>query len=145
MGIIRNVITGVVGVGIVSAGAFALDTTTRDESGVIVEAGDLGVFDFQVGDCLTDLPGGNGEVGQAIGTPCSEPHEFEVFAETYLPDTSEILPTNISEQGDEFCLSQFRPFVGVDFDYSVLGITTLVPTKESWASGDKELTCLISE
>jgi hypothetical protein len=143
LGVIRNVITGIVGVGIVSAGAFALDATTRDESGVIVESGELGVFDFQVGDCIADLP--TGEVNKAVGTPCSEPHQFEVFAETYLSNASETLPADIEVQADEFCISEFDQFVGLPLEESVLNFSWLVPTSESWATGDKEITCLIHE
>lgn len=143
MSIIRNIITGVVGVGIVSAGAWALDNTTRDDTGVIVEAGDLGVFNFAVGDCLTDFPTG-GSIDKATGTPCTQPHEYEVYAETYLADESETVPADVSEQTSEFCLSKFEGFVGLSYDASTLEFTSLYPTPDSWAGGDKELTCLIT-
>ncbi len=143
MSIIRNVITGIVGVGIVSAGAWALDTTTRDEAGIIVESGDLGVFNFSVGDCLTDFPAG-GSIDKATGTPCTEPHEYEVYAETYLADESETVPADIREQASDFCLSSYKSFVGLAYDDSTLAVTNLYPTADSWVGGDKELTCLIS-
>ncbi len=143
MGIIRTVITGVVGVGIVSAGAWALDETTRNDQGAIVESGDLGVFDFKVGDCLIDLPSG-GSVGKATGVPCSDPHQFEVYAETFLGDEVETLPKDISDQASEFCSPEFEKFVGLDYDNSVLMFTTLYPTQESWDGGDKEISCLIA-
>lgn len=142
MSIVRNIITGVVGVGIISAGAWALDETKRDDSGAIVESGDLGVFNFVVGDCLTGMPEGS-SIDKATGTPCDQPHEFEVYAETYLSNDSETVPTDIETQADEFCLENFEPFVGLPYQDSALGFMTLVPTAESWEQGDKELTCLI--
>ena len=143
MGIIRNVITGVVGVGIVSAGAWALDNTTRNESGVIVEAGELGVFNFKVGDCITDMPPG-GNIGKATGTPCTQPHEYEVYAETFMANDSETLPADISKQANEFCLSRFQVFVGLPYDSSKLAVASIYPTADSWVGGDKEFTCLVS-
>jgi hypothetical protein len=142
MSIVRNIITGVVGVGIVSAGAWALDNTTRDENGVIVEQGDLGVFNFEVGDCITGMPEGS-SIEKATGTPCTQPHEYEVYAETYLADESEEVPADIVSQGEEFCLSRFEPFVGLAYDQSKLGYSVLYPTAETWAKGDKEFTCLV--
>ena len=47
MSMITRFIIGVAGVGIVSAGAFALDMTTRDENGAIIQEGELGVFSFK--------------------------------------------------------------------------------------------------
>ena len=44
MSMIRYIITGVAGVGIVSAGALAYDQTTRDDNGSIIQEGELGVF-----------------------------------------------------------------------------------------------------
>jgi hypothetical protein len=143
MSIIRNVITGVVGVGIVSAGAWALDETTRNDQGAIVESGELGVFSFVVGDCITGL-GAAGEVESATGVPCTDPHEFEVYSETFLTDSSETLPTDIEAKADEYCYGQFSSFVGLDYESSKLDFTYIYPTEESWAGGDKEITCMIT-
>ena len=143
MSIIRNVITGVVGVGIVSAGAWALDNTTRDDQGAIVQSGELGVFNFAVGDCITDVIPGD-TLDKATGVPCSEGHEYEVYAETFLSDSSETVPADIDKQADEFCYSKFQAFVGLDYESSKLNLMSLYPSPESWQGGDKELTCLIT-
>jgi hypothetical protein len=143
MGILRSVITGVVGVGIISAGAWALDNTKRDESGTIVQAGELGVFNFKVGDCITGMPAGS-SIDKATGTPCKGSHEQEVYAETYLADESETAPADLKSQADQFCLSMFEQFVGLSYDESALEIVTIYPTPDSWKAGDKEFTCLVS-
>jgi hypothetical protein len=142
MSIVRNIITGVVGVGIVSAGAWALDNTKRDDNGAIVESGDLGVFNFAVGDCITGMPEG-ATIDKATGTPCDQPHEYEVYAETYLDSESSDVPADISEQANAFCMSKFKTFVGLTYEESTLGFSSIYPTSDSWAQGDKELTCLI--
>lgn len=143
MSIVRNIITGVVGVGIVSAGAWALDETTRNDQGAIVESGELGVFSFVVGDCITGLDAA-GEIESATGVPCTDPHEYEVYSETFLTDSSETVPADIETQADEYCYSQFSSFVGLDYESSKLDFTYIYPTEESWAGGDKEITCMIT-
>jgi hypothetical protein len=144
MSIVRNIITGVVGVGIVSAGVWALDNTKRDESGTIVEAGELGVFNFAVGDCITDLPD-TGEIDKATGVPCGESHEYEVYAETFIDSDSEEVPADMSDQADVFCYGEFTKFVGLTYEESTLEFMTLFPSPESWKGGDQEISCLISE
>jgi hypothetical protein len=143
MSIVRNVITGVVGVGIVSAGAWALDETTRNDQGAIVESGELGVFSFVVGDCITGLSD-SGTIESATGVPCSDKHEYEVYSETFLSDDSQTVPADIEAQADEYCYGQFSSFVGLDYESSKLDFTYIYPTEESWAGGDREITCMIT-
>ncbi len=139
---ISRIITGVAGIGIVSAGAFALDQTTRDESGSIIQEGELGVFSFKIGDCVTGLT--NQEtIEKATGVPCSQPHEVEVYAETFFQDDSETIPANFVANGEEYCYNEFSRFVGLSYDASTLDFSVLHPTPESWESGDREITCLI--
>lgn len=142
MSIVRNIITGVVGVGIVSAGAWTLDETTRNDQGAIVQEGELGVFNFVVGDCITNLADAD-TIDKATGVPCSQPHEYEVYSETFLSDNSETLPTDIETQAGEYCMSQFASYVGIDYNSSGLDFTALFPTQESWTGGDKEITCML--
>jgi hypothetical protein len=142
MGMVSRFITGVAGIGIVSAGAFAFDQTTRDDSGAIIQEGDLGVFSFKIGDCINDLGEGS-TIEKARGVPCSEPHEAEVYAETFITDSSESRPANFNDNADEYCLAQFPRFVGISYDSSKLDATYLTPSEESWLEGDREITCLI--
>lgn len=144
MSIVRNIISGVVGVGIISAGAWALDNTKRDDNGSIVEAGELGVFNFKVGDCITDLPD-SGEIYKATGVPCGDPHEYEVYAETFLESEDEEVPSNMSDQAQRFCYGEFTTFVGLTYEESTLELMSLYPSSDSWKGGDKEISCLISE
>ena len=40
------------------------------------------------------------------------------------------------------CLLYFKNYVGKDYVESIVDITTLSPTVESWDSGDREVACL---
>jgi hypothetical protein len=144
MSMIRYIITGVAGVGIVSAGALAYDQTTRDDNGSIIKEGELGVFSFKIGDCIKDVKEG-ASLDQATGVPCSESHQMEVYAETFIEDSSEARPTDFDKQGDEYCYQEFTRFVGISYEDSKLDFTYLTPSDDSWKEGDREITCLIKD
>ncbi len=141
MSTIRNVmISGLAGVGIVTAGTFALDNTTRNDSGVIVEEGQLGVFSLEVGDCVMDFDWVQEEASETVGVPCSQNHLYEVFYETYLSDAS---LAEITESAQTICLENFQQYVGLSYEESVFEVTHLVPTQEGFEEGDQEITCLL--
>ena len=142
MSLVRNIIAGVVGVGIVSAGAWSLDQTKRDDSGAIIQEGELGVFNFKVGDCLTNVPE-TGEVEKAQGVPCAQSHQYEVFAETFIDSDSEEVPKTVADDAEDFCYKEFSKFVGISYDDSMLGMMSLFPSPDSWKGGDKEYSCLV--
>ena len=144
MSMIRYIITGVAGVGIVSAGALAYDQTTRDDNGSIIKEGELGVFSFKNGDCIKDVKEG-ASLDQATGVPCSESHQMEVYAETFIEDSSETRPTDFDKQGEEYCYQEFSRFVGISYEDSKLDFTYLTPSDDSWKEGDREITCLIKD
>jgi hypothetical protein len=137
---IRNTIVGVSGVGIVSAGVLGFDATVRNDSGEIVESGALGVFSMQVGDCINDIDFGASEISEGLGVPCSEPHVYEVYYETFLEGLD---LESIKQMADEECLSGFESYVGVPFKESALYYSVLFPSPESYDEGDREITCLL--
>lgn len=140
MSVTRNVITGLAGVGIVSAGVLSLDNTERNSAGEIVEAGQLGVFSVQVGDCLRDLSFTNDEVSEGLGVPCAEAHIYEVFYETFLEGSS---LSEIGRRAEEICLANFQSYVGTPYNDSRFYSSALVPTAESYDEGDREVTCFL--
>ena len=140
MSTIRNTIVGLLGVGIVSAGAFAFDNTTRNEAGEILESGELGVFSLQVGDCLNGLDWTQDEVTSGLGVPCSEQHIYEVFFETFFEDMT---LSEIELASYETCEANFERYVGSTYETSSLYYTVLIPTPESYESGDREVSCLL--
>ncbi len=44
--------------------------------------------------------------------------------------------------GEERCLSLFADYVGISCDESNLLMRPIVPTPETWAAGDREISCL---
>ena len=146
MGFIKNSVIGVAGVGITAAGFFALDNTGRDSSGSIVDAGEIGVFSLQVGDCLNDFPSidelQGGLVSEGLGVPCSTPHQYEVFYETFFDKNDSVL--DIESAAGDVCLEQFEGYVGASYRLSSLDFVFFIPSEESWEQGDRELTCLLT-
>ena len=46
-------------------------------------------------------------------------------------------------QEAEFCIAEFKSFVGLSYEESVLDFTYYHPSEESWLDGDRVVTCMI--
>ncbi len=77
--------------------------------------------------------------------PCSEPHDFEVYAVPTL--TSDDYPGDdaVDAQADDPCGSAFGPFVGFDYQDSIYDYLGYKPTSESWSTGDRVVDCVIGD
>lgn len=119
----------------------------RDESGIIVEGGQVDVFTARVGDCFNDpqeIEDEGTEVTNLAGLPCSEPHDNEIYAafdvslETYPGGES------MNDIADIGCSDRFESFVGKPYSESILDIVWFVPTADSWSLGnDREVQCAV--
>lgn len=121
------------------------DDTTRNDQNEIVEAGGLGAFSIEVGDCL-NLPTELSEVQSVEGVPCSEAHSAQAFAIFDLTGFGDGFPGSAAfqDQAGEGCYQRFEGFVGIPYENSELYFTTLEPTQESWAQlDDREIVCLL--
>lgn len=134
-----------VGIGVAAVagtGAFD-DNTTRDESGAIVEAGGLGAFAMQVGDCFDD-PEGNEELVTSVSAmPCTELHDNEVYA---VYDTSFTQwPGQDAMYEDSWwgCHGRFASYVGTEWESSTLDLAVMTPSDGSWQEGDREVVCFL--
>lgn len=122
------------------------ETSTTTSS----EPQEVDVFDLTVGDCIIEDLGGLGddsvtvEGGQRT-VPCSEPHTFEVYAEHRMSGSTFPGEEAAIDEASEECSLAFEPFVGMDYNDSELELFYLYPTKESWADGDRIVTCLIGD
>jgi hypothetical protein len=118
------------------------DHTTRDEAGDITEAGGLGAYALQVGDCI-QLPDAD-TVISVEGVPCAEPHDAQVFAEFVLPDGDFPGLDAVELAAGEGCYQRWPAAVGTAYESDPASdFTVLTPTAESWAEGDREVTCLL--
>lgn len=119
------------------------DDTTRDDSGAIVEEGDLSAFSLNVGDCL--VGDATGEVSGFEGVPCDQPHDNEVFLTFDMADGDFPGDPAIQAEAEAGCLPAFESFVGTAYEDSIYGLTWLFPTADSWAElDDREIACLVN-
>ncbi len=113
----------------------------RDEAGEIVAESELSAFAIQLGDCIV-MPEAD-EVSDVTGVPCDEPHDAQAY---YLFDIAgdEYPGVNaVVAEADETCYDEYEGFVGVDYISSEYYSTSLYPSVESWAGGDREVICLV--
>lgn len=148
MGFGRLVGGAVAGLGLVGLGYTGLggqDETTRDDSGAIVESGEVGAFRIRLGDCLNGAT--TGLIESMDGVPCTSPHDVEVYYAFNLPDGDGTYPgdTEVGDAAGEGCYNAFPGFVGRDYESSVFGFTSLSPSAASWDQlDDREVLCLIA-
>ena len=137
-----------------------VDDADQAESGDIVSAEDLDAFPMREGDCFDDsldtsqaqsVRTGRGGLAEEIAAiPCSEPHDNELYA---VFDLSDRLPYLALERfpGEEGivsfsrdgCFERFENFIGISYEESTLLVRMLYPTAESWAQGDREVSCMV--
>ena len=128
------------------------DSTTRDKSGQITEAGDLGAFIIKVGDCIL-LPNEWSEAGvddyvefiKLDGVPCTELHDVEIVSARTLPDGD--FPGRDALFGalSDFCVPAYEKYVGIPFDTDAPhDIDIFIPSVVGWAEGDREIQCYAS-
>lgn len=124
-------------------GAATSDESARDDSGEIVEGGDIGVFVVQEGDCIS-LPTAGAEVAAFEGSSCDEPHDGEIYELFDITGFDEFPgDTVLREQADEGCLNAFEPYVGIDYQLSEFFYTFFTPSEDTWNQvDDREVICI---
>lgn len=119
------------------------------ETGELLEAGEIDVFELQVGDCVDgladDADGATDEqVSRVRVMPCEQEHSDEIFAAVPIPDGDEYPgDEDIMELANTGCYDRFEEFVGVPWSDSELDFGFLAPTAESWGEGDREILCTV--
>jgi hypothetical protein len=119
-------------------------TPTSSDSPTTNEAATALFFpeDLNVGDCFDDSAHGTLEVGEITPIDCVSPHDGEVFALVTLPgapDTPYPGDDEITRQGDELCVAQFAPYVGIDYLDSQWEYGWFAPIEDSWRKYDDRL------
>ncbi|HEX6419655.1 MAG TPA: septum formation family protein, partial [Acidimicrobiales bacterium] len=102
---------------------------------------DADVFSLEVGDCMVEETP-SGEVQSVPVVPCDQPHASEIFFIHMLDNASLPSSDEMEQIATDVCLREFEGFVGVPYEDSVLLVTWLEPTQESWDAGDRELLCI---
>jgi len=102
---------------------------------------DSNIFTLVVGDCFNgDI---DGEVSAVAFVECSEAHDREVFASIIMNEGEYPGLDAVVDQADAACVTQFDAFVGVRYEDSIYDFGYLYPLAESWATGDREILCVI--
>ncbi|MEU1592889.1 DUF4190 domain-containing protein [Streptomyces sp. NPDC005708] len=101
-------------------------------------------FSVKKGECF-DAPGGSleGEAYDVDKVPCSGEHQAEVFANFMLPDGGYPGDSAVGRKADSRCYALQDTYAmdvwAIPDDVDVYYFT---PTRESWAFGDREVTCM---
>lgn len=141
---LSKLVLPVIGAGVIGFGYFT--QVERDESGSIVDAGDVDAFDIRLGDCFNDAgsTGEDVEISSIAGVPCSQPHDNEVYALVNLTQSSFPGEDAIGSIAFDVCLEKFESFVGKDYESSQLDIFPIYPTRQSWNElNDREVVCAL--
>ncbi|WP_191840677.1 DUF4190 domain-containing protein [Catellatospora chokoriensis] len=133
------VICGVIGVAIVAANN---DTGTTGTTGT-TSGDDTSVHSLRIGDCLNDLSTED-EIEELPVVPCTEPHDGEVYAEFKLTETSFPGIEAIEKKADPRCADLLKSYAPAAVDDPAVDTYYLYPTVESWAGGDRAVTCIAS-
>ena len=101
------------------------------------------VFDLEEGDCF-------GAAGDQVETvtvvDCEDPHIYEVFSLFDYEGDGDEYPgeETIQASADEGCDTDFEEFVGIDYQSSRWFITSVTPSEQTWADGDREIVCTLN-
>jgi hypothetical protein len=134
-----------VALGLLIFGGFSVWNTfsaaDRDDSGAIVEEGDVAANELLVGDCLLDP--GEDTFEEVRGTSCDDPHDFEIFGLVTVAGTT--YPTDLAfdEVAFQYCLPTFEVYTGEDYDTSQLWVGYFVPDESAWSAGDRVMQCYL--
>ena len=105
---------------------------------------DVSVFDLEAGDCFSaDAE----QLESVLVVDCAQPHVYEafhVFDHEAGPDDAYPGDDQIVEYADAQCQPPFEEFVGTDYESSIWYITSVTPSSETWAEGDREIVCTLN-
>ncbi|MFN4001436.1 septum formation family protein [Microcella sp.] len=119
------------------------DEPVRDDDGRIIEPNEqTDAFALQVGDCLDDGTA-TGEVQTVPTVPCDEPHDSEIYSAHLLGQSQYPGDDIVVDKAEALCLPAFEQFVGEPYLESRFDFSFYYPTAESWATGDREVLCVI--
>jgi len=123
------------------SGDSTTDNSTRDDSGTIVEGGDVGVFVLKVGDCFNE-PTADGAISDVAAVPCDEPHDLQIYAAFDLPDGDWPGLKTVELDAALGCLERFEAAIGEPYETSPLDVFPMYPLEEGWNEvNDREVLC----
>lgn len=81
-----------------------------------------------------------------VAADCDDPHVGEVYAQEDL-DNQVLFPgARMPQFTAAVCTGEaFEDYIGYPFDSSLFDVITYAPSKESWAAGDRTVTCVVTD
>lgn len=108
--------------------------------------GTIDAADLKVGDCISDANERIGDVTRFEAVACDKRHDGEVYTIIRLPGGENAKPPSeafINGKGQRGCRARLRrQATRKAFRDSRLGFKFVYPTPESWAEGDRDITCV---
>jgi len=130
----------------------AADAADAADAGDAGDAEEATTEDTEAADeTATDVPEGiDGTVPTStagvVKADCDDPHVGEVYAQQDL-DNQVLFPgARMSQFTAAVCTGEtFEDYIGYPFDSSIFDVITYAPSKESWAAGDRTVTCVVTD
>ena len=105
--------------------------------------GEGNVFELEEGTCFNQEE--SAEVSDVDIVSCDDPHQYEVYAIVSIEEPLGVpFPgsTRVGDVAANLCLERFEEFVARPYAESLLDISILSPTRESWEDlDDREVVC----
>jgi hypothetical protein len=125
------------------------DTTTRDSSGQITEAGDVGVYKMHVGDCINDTSAATSDEPQQVSSfkavPCSQTHTGEVTAvlDNFYTETEYPGDNAAFNRAMDSCVTSLEKYTGTDYQDGTYDTYAVYPSKDTWEyDNDRGIVCV---
>lgn len=102
-----------------------------------------------VGECILDPyvgeadAEGNWIFSEVKVVPCDQLHYGEVYA-SGQSQLAEFDYDAVLAEAEAYCAANYEAYVGIPYAESALYYDYWYPTEQSWAAGDRELTCLVT-
>jgi hypothetical protein len=109
-----------------------------------VEGVETSVFDLRPGDCFSS---GETAIVSVLVVDCDQRHVYEAFAvfdHEAGPDDDYPGDDAIGEYANTACQPPFEEYVGIAYEDSIWYITSIPPSEETWAEGDREIVCTLT-
>jgi hypothetical protein len=109
------------------------------------EGEQVSVFDLEAGDCFSAVAD---ELDSVTVVACDQAHVYEAyFVFDHEAGSDEPYPGDqaVLEYADEACQPPFEEFVDFSYADSIWYITSVTPSAETWAEGDREIVCTVNQ
>lgn len=143
--VVALVVFALFGAGVAATSAAPFDPPAEPGDGGVTigpsEQAPGDVYTLPVGACLDDIS--SGFISPSNLVDCAQPHTYEVFGGFFLADGAFPGGDSIASSAYEGCDAVYPDYVGVPWEQSTLAYTYVSPTAETWAGGDREISCML--